>query len=198
MSGYGIKYTSTSGIEKAYSPIVGERTRFRSILERHASSHASARKQLREVLLDYLRFSPESHDLINELITFCVDLRTPDRLDLAIDLLSSLDQAIYHYAFGFLVRDLSRWSHLYVSGRAYEPNDDYWHILLRSVAQSEIRDELKLKFVTMCQGAASPGVMEGVVEALADIDTEASRDALRRLAEHSDPFIADLAKENLG
>ena len=186
--------TSTIGVDALDSASDGESTRFRSILQRHIAATGLLRNQLREVLVEYLRFSQKSHLLINELITCSVDTKSPDRLDVAIDVLSQLRLAIYDYAYRFLVEDIRRWSSLY-PGQAYEPNDDYWYVLLRSVSQSDISEELKLQFVSMCCEAVSRGVLEGVVEALGDIDTDKSRDRLRRFSSHRDPFIAELANE---
>jgi len=184
------------GLSSTDSSLMGERTRFQSILARHLGACGDERKKFRAVLVEYLQYSPQSRTLINDLIMDCVSLKKPDRSDVAIDVLSQLDRAIYDYAYDFFVQDVSNWSHMSM-GRAYEPNDDYWYILLRSVAQSGVPDEIKLELVRGCRTAASRGVLEGVVEALGDIDSHASRACLLEFTTYSDPFIADLAKDIL-
>lgn len=172
-----------------------ENARFRTIIRQHAEGHGSVRKELRLQLVEYLRYSPNSDSLIDELIRFCVSLPSPDRLDIAIDVLSQIGRTIYDYAYRFLVDDIKKWSNLY-PGRAYKPNDDYWYILLRSVAQSETNDDLKLSLVSMCCEATSRGVLEAVVEALGDIG-DIANPQLTKLSRHDDKSIAELATEVL-
>lgn len=176
--------------------VVGEMARFRTILRRHVQSRGASRRELRNVLYEYLAFSPQTNDLMNELIMYCIDLAVPQRLDVAIDILSQLNGAIYDYAWKFLMEDINHWSNLYPD-KMYKPNDDYWYILLRSVAQSNIPDDLKLRFVSMCSIDSPRGILEGVVEALGDIDTESAREELKQFCDHQDQFVAELASEIL-
>lgn len=173
----------------------GEKVRFRAILARLFAARGADRNDLRNVVIEYLSFSPISDSLITELIVSSIKHNGPDRLDVPIDILEHLGEAIYDYAYQFLVDDIKSWNHLH-SGRAYEPDDDYWYILLRSVARSKIAAQKRIRYANMCAGASSRGVLEGVVEALGDIETT---DALAMLKsqffDHDDMFIRDLARE---
>jgi len=187
---------TTPDLESTDMRAPGENVRLKSILMRHVNAKGQERAALRDVLVKYLRFSPQATDLTHDLIERCIEIPLPSRLDIAIDVLSQLQRSIYNYAHQFLINDLGNWSHLY-SKRAYEPNDDYWYILLRSVAQADIENGLKLRFISMCSDATSRGVLEGVVEALADVGTSEAKDRLELLREHKDPFLSSLATDAL-
>jgi hypothetical protein len=176
--------------------IPGETSRFLSILHRHTTEKGSERHRLRDVLVEYLCFSPESNALINSLIGECIEMPSPDRLEIAIDVLAKMNEVIYEYAKEFRLNDIRKWKHLY-PGKEYRPNADYWFILLRAVAQSEIDESKKLYFIGMCLDAPHRGVLEGVAEALGDIDSDQSRTRLSLLIDNDDPFIAELANELL-
>lgn len=173
-----------------------ERSRFLSILRRHMRATGTERSKLRNVVIDYLRFSPNADELINSLISTCVESKITGRLDVAIDILSQLGVQILRYAWQFLVNDIKNWNGLYPN-RAYEPNDDYWYILLRSVAQSDASAEERVRFVRMCGKAQSRQVLEAVVESLGDIGTPDAFAEIEKFAISADPFIAELASELL-
>ena len=86
------------------------------------------------------------------------------------------------------------WNHLYPS-RAYEPNDDYWYILLRAVAQSKTLPEDLVKFVCMCRTAANRHILEAVLEALNDIGSDEAYAEIESFMGLPEPFIAELASE---
>jgi len=174
----------------------GELVRFRMIIHMHEKARGASRRSLREVCVSYLKFSPQADRLINELILECTKLKSPDRLDLAIDILQELGDALYDYAFKFFQCDVTQWNYL-LPGRTYEPDDDYWYILLRSVARSSIDDSKKLSFVWSCRETSHRGVLEGLVEALGDIGSAAAMEKLGILSRHEDNFIAQLAHEVL-
>lgn len=169
---------------------------FRSMLARHANSSGQLRRRLRNELVEYLRFSLDATKLTNELISWCVSHASPDRSDIAIDILSQLGESFFHFAYQYLINDICSWNYMY-SQRAYEPNDDYWYILLRSVARLEIDENKRLRLITMCSGASSRGVLEGVLEALSDLGTESAMDHIRPFVNHEDRFVAELADELL-
>ena len=173
---------------------VTESCRFRSILKRLLAAKGPERKKLRTAVLSYLQFSPRSDELINELITDCVDSTTEGRLDVAIDVLSQLGPRILRYAQEFLFNDIKTWDRRYPN-RAYEPNDEYWYILLRSVGQSHAVPFDKVQFVRMCRTAESRQIVEAVLEALGDIGTTDAVVEIKKLIAHEDAFISRLAKE---
>lgn len=181
------------------SSATGEVARFESILERHIAAKDSSRHDLRETLVEYIKFTKDPSVLIGDLIQYCISLPIPERLEIAIDVLAKCGKSIFDYAEEFLFQDIKSWKATY-RGRAYEPNDDYWFILLRSVARidlNEVSEDKKLTFIRMCRGACYRGVVEGVIAALIDIGSDAAKKTVKELAAHSDPFIAGLADEAL-
>jgi len=186
---------SACGSDDAFADdLMIERSRFLSILRRHISAKGIERSKLRDVLKSYLCFSPKADQLINDLISACVEMKVPGRLDAAIDILSLLGTQILRYARNFLINDIRNWNHLYPS-RAYEPNDDYWYILLRAVARSKTPAGERVKFVCMCKTAQNRHILEAVLEALSDIDTEVAYAEIKTFLGHPEPFIADLASK---
>lgn len=192
----GAAIQTTSGLESADLRASGENARLKTILMKHVYAEGQERASLRDVLVEYLQFSLQNADLTHELIGRCIEIPLPSRLDIAIDILSQLQRSIYVYAHQFLINDISNWSQLYPR-RAYEPNDDYWYILLRSVAQADIEDKFKLQFILMCSKATSRGVLEGVVEALSDVGTPEAKRQLESFRNNEDPFLSELAAEVL-
>ncbi len=174
---------------------VNEKARFKSILKSLFDTKGHQRAELRRVIVDYLKFSPIADQLISELITSAIKRKSDDRLDVPIDILQQLGSRIYDYAYQFLVDDIKSWNHLH-SDRAYEPDDDYWYILLRSVARSDVEAMKRIGYVNMCAGATSRGVLEGVVEALGDIESPEAMSFLEcEFFNHEDVFIKELARE---
>lgn len=174
----------------------GELARFRMIVHMHEKARGANRRSLRDVCVSYLKFSPQADRLIHELVLECTKRKSPDRLDIAIDILQELGDNLYDYAFKFFQCDITQWNHL-LPGRTYKPDDDYWYILLRSVARSSIDDSKKLSFVWSCRETSHRGVLEGLVDALGDIGNAAAMEKLGILSRHGDSFIAQLAREVL-
>lgn len=174
----------------------GESSRFISILRRHQRAKSEERHRLREELIKYILFSPESESLINELINECVEMKSTDRFEIAIDVLSRTGEVVCDYTKKFRLFDLKNWSGLYPD-KEYTPNNDYWYILLRSVAQCDVDDSKKLYLIGMCYESSQRQILEAVVESLADIESEESRQRLRHFTTNKDPFIAELASDLL-
>jgi hypothetical protein len=169
------------------------RRHLRKLLESAGESHA----QRRDLLIRQLKASPDPELYISEVLAICTSVGSSHRIDTAIDILAQTDDLILRYAQDFLLRDIDRWHCLY-SDRAYEPNDDYWFILLRSVALSNTDEGDRLRFILMCSNAASRGVVEGVVESLGEMNPDQAMPLLRDFAsDHNDPFIRELAAEVL-
>ncbi len=153
-------------------------------------------RALRQRVTDRLQRAREPSSYIDELLDLCTTAGGTDRLDVAIDVLAATGDHVLRYAWDYLIRDLQRWNPY--SDRAYEPNDDYWYILLKAVARCETPPEERVRFILACSGAATRGVLEGVVEALGDVRTNESRRKLGELsARHADPFIRKLASDVL-
>lgn len=154
----------------------------------------SAQRRATAVRIIGIAQDPERY--IDEVLTICSAHRSVDRLNVAIDILSQTGEMIRAYAWAFLRRDIEEWHRL--SQRAYEPNDDYWYILLRSVARAKADNDLKFLFVKMCSGAATRGIREAVVEALGDLGTDPAKSLLRQLATgDEDAFILKAARDAL-
>ncbi len=152
--------TSTSDFT---DPEIG---RFRSILKRHATQTGQQRKRSRSVLVEYITFSPNARLLINELILQCIGMKSPERLDIAIDVLSEVGDAIVSYAYDYLQRDIQQWSKLYPNIK-FRPNDDYWYVLLRAVGSCSGSEEKRFQILSACQDERTRGVAESVIEGLA-------------------------------
>ena len=183
-------------IDSGAGDFEGEIGRFKMIFDKHIKAKGKERSRLRGVLAAYLRYSLQSTELIHALIQHCIELDTPDRLDIAIDVLAVMGNEVYEYANNFLIADVSNWNNLY-SDRPYEPSDDYWYILLRSLARSGAEESRKLFLISKCSNANSRGLIEAVVESLGDMETPAAYGMLKPFASHLDPFISKLATEIL-
>lgn len=174
-----------------------EVARFKSILNRHAEAKNEERSILRQVLVQYIRFSPNARELINVLIISCVSMRCTERLDIGIDILSQTGSVIANYAYAFLQQDIKQWNKLYPE-RKYQPNDDFWYVLLRSVGRAKGDPKLALCVISACHDEPSRGIAEAVVEALGDLGTP---NAIRLLelihTTHGDNFIKEFASELL-
>ena len=174
----------------------GEVSRFVSILKRHLKSNGPIRREQREVLVSYIKFSPNWYQLINELVLNCVASDTADRLDTAIDILSQLGNHVQIYTRSYLEKDINQWNKLYPA-RKFMPNDDYWYVLLRTLGRCDNKSE-SLQILSVCQDEESRGVAEGLVEALGDLGTPEAKNLLRNISETSeDKFISELATEIL-
>lgn len=168
--------------------------RFRTIVKRYLAAHGLERQKLKHSLLKWLRFDPNSDRLIHDLITLSVDSKFEGRFDAPIDVLNQLGSQIVHYAQEYVINDIRQWN-LRFPGRAYEPNDEYWYVLLRSVGQAAAVPSEKLSVVKLCRTASSRGIAEAVIEALGDIGTTEAFAEVRKFETHEDPFIAFLAHE---
>ncbi len=173
-----------------------EVARFSSILTRLEKAANKERKSLRKVLVEYIQFSPNSTELISTLILSCVSMKGPERLDIAIDILSQVEHVIADYALQYLQQDIKQWNKLYPSQK-FKPNTDYWYVLLRSVGKSKGDQKLALQIISACQDERSYGVAEAVCEALGDLCTPDARLLLTSMASHPDCHIQDIAKDVL-
>ncbi len=184
----------------AADPSVGAtRTSADEVVFRHMTRSLLAcpgSQALQQRVIDRLQSAREPSACVNELLDLCTTAGGTDRLDLAIDMLAATGDHVLRYAWDYLIRDLQRWNPY--SDRAYEPNDDYWYILLKAVARCQTPVEERVRFILACSGAATRGVLEGVVEALGDMRTNESLRKLRELsARHADPFVRKLATDVL-
>lgn len=150
----------------------------------------------RDNIVRFILIAQDPDKYIDELLRLCTDDANPDRLGIAIDVLSQTGDVICDYAWSYFCRDVKAWQQW--TERAYEPNDDYWYILLRSVARSQTDANRRLKSIRSCAGASSRGMREAVVEALGDLGTDAAHELLKSIAAHDeDPFVRSLARERL-
>ena len=174
----------------------GETARFREVVKRYLHAGFRDRDQLFAEVSKYIKFSPNWSELVNDLIlssTASEDVE--DRLDAAVDVLHQFPK-ICDYAWGFLIQDIRNYNAAY-SGRAYKPNDDYWHILLKSVAGSNASVGVKLNIIGKCKGATSRAIKEIVLESLDEIDHPDAIELIRSFVVDSDPMISELAIEIL-
>jgi len=174
-----------------------EVARFKSILKRHVEARNEERSDLRNVLVEYIRFSPNASELINVLILSCVSMRCAERLDIGIDVLSQAGQVIANYAYSYLHQDIKQWNKLYPESK-YRPDDDFWYILLRSVGRAKCDPNVAICVISACHDEPSRGIAEGVVEALGDLGTIDAKNLLQLIqSTHPDNFIKELATDVL-
>lgn len=150
--------------------------------------------QRRATVVRIIGIAQDPDRYIDELLTICSAHHSVDRLNVAIDILSQTGEVIRAYAWAYLRRDIEEWHRL--SERAYEPNDDYWYILLRSVARASADNDLKFLFIKMCSKAATRGMREAVIDALGDLGTDQAKALLNHLAAaDDDAFIRAAARD---
>ena len=116
----------------------------------------------------------------------------PDRLDIAVDILAEVGPIVHRYATRFWLDDFYRWGQLH-HNEEYQPNVDYWYILLVSVAQSAISDKEKLTFIRNIQWKGDPHMAEAIVTALEIVGTGEATANLQMLTLNGNPYIASLA-----
>jgi hypothetical protein len=114
------------------------------------NASAAEKAPIRAVLIRMLRNAPTPDLYIGELLSITTSAKNPDRLEFAIDVLSHTGDLIRIYAWNYLVTDIRQWHHLH-SDRAYEPNDDYWYVLLRAVARCTADAEVRFRIISMCR-----------------------------------------------
>lgn len=176
--------------------VQSEVARFSSILKRLERSTNPERVSLRQVLVEYILFSPNSTELISTLILSCLSMKSPDRLDIAIDILSQVKHVIADYAFQYLQQDIKQWNKLYPQ-RKFQPNSDYWYVLLRSVGKAKSDPKTALQIIIACQDEPSHEVAEAVCEALGDLRSADAISLLRSLSESPNSFVQAIAKDVL-
>jgi len=131
------------------------------------------------------------------LICICIGHHTPDRLDLAIDVLSQLGPIIQNYADAYLKKDIATWNK-FEPNEKFKPCEDYWYILLRSAARCDADARISHDIISICQDEISRGIAEAVVEALGDLGSSDAKSLLSHISTtSSDDFIVQLAHEVL-
>ncbi len=158
---------------------------------------AAQRRAIRNQIVRQLEVTKYPDPAIDELVHNCITRGGPDGLDIAIDVLAETKSLIVDYAWKFICHDVQTWTP--ASERAYQPNDEYWYVLLRAVARtSEIDEQQKLLFLSCCSNAESRSIREGVIDALRDIGTATAIAKLKQIVvEDQDSFIVQIAAEAL-
>jgi hypothetical protein len=160
------------------------------------SPQPSHRSFFRDQIIGLLKKARDPERCIDGLLHICTTEGGPHGLDAAIDVLAKTGTLILQYAWDYLQRDIRNWSPN--SDRAYQPNDDYWYVLLRAVGRVNVSETERFRFITCCAYADSRGIREGVVEALRDLGTKAAKGRIRRFGqEDQDEFIRKIAHEAL-
>lgn len=158
--------------------------------------HGSHKAAIRSLIVQHLTKVRDSEDCIDELLQLCAAEGGADGLDAAIDILAMTRGLILSYAKEYLLRDAQGWSP--DSERAYKPNDDYWYVLLRAVARSQVDASERYRIIVSCGNAESRGMREAVVEALRDLATPSAKGRLRKFVEEdTDSYVRQVAQEAL-
>jgi hypothetical protein len=160
------------------------------------SSPAAYRPFVRTQIIGLLGKARDPERCIDELLHICTAEGGPHGLDAAIDVLAKVGTMILEYAWDYLRRDIRNWTPN--SERAYQPNDDYWYVLLRAVGRADVSEKERFRFIACCTHAESRGIREGVVEGLRDLGTTAAKERILRFAKgDQDDFIRKIAREAL-
>lgn len=147
-------------------------------------------------MLERLRAAREIGTSIELVLNVCLKSGLPGRLETAIDVLSQLNQALFRFVQERLYRDITEWD--LSSERAYRPSDDYWYVLLRSVAQTNVDYDKRYRLIASMRDATTRGMREALVEALGDLGGSRAERLLCEIAKtDSDPFIQRLVTEAL-
>lgn len=200
-SGTGIREGRTGTFFSASAPVESQKGSVAVTLTCHfaramVSRPVAQRAFFRQQIVSLLGKARDPERCIDELLRVCTTEGGPDGLDAAIDVLEKVGPLVPEYAWNYLQRDIRRWTPS--SERAYQPNDDYWYILLRAVGRVAVSEKERFRFITCCAHAESRGIREGVVEGLRDLGTKAAKERIRRFAdEDGDEFIRNIAREAL-
>jgi hypothetical protein len=160
------------------------------------STPVAHRAFFRGRLIGLLGKARDPERCIDELLQVCTTEGGSDGLDAAVDVLAKVGPLILDYAWEYLQRDIRNWTPS--SERAYQPNDDYWYVLLRAVGRATVSEKERFRLISCCVHADSRGIREGVVEGLRDLGTRAAKERIRRFAEEDkDDFIRKIAREAL-
>ena len=190
------QFATNTNLNSTATAFPSETARFREIVKKYIHAGFRDRPAFFKEVSKYIQFSPDSFELIHELIlysTFAEEVE--DRLDAAVDILHQFPK-ICDYAREFLSRDVDNYNKTYTA-RAYEPNDDYWHILLKSVASSDTNVGVRLSIINGCRNKASRAIKEIVIESLDAIDHPDALDLIQVFTSDSDSMIRELAIEIL-
>jgi hypothetical protein len=174
-----------------------EQARFLSIVSKLDEQTGLKRDETKKVILEYLWLSPNSDSLVSEFIMACLRLNSPNRFETAIDILSKMKSRIVDFAIRYLGQDISQWSKLKPK-KKYQPNDDFWYILIRSVGRSGVKQDAVLRLISSCQDDMNVGRGEAVVEALGDLGTRQAIKLLRNIASYdANEFVRKMASDVL-
>lgn len=174
-----------------------ERLRFLTIVEGLETQSLQKKLAIQKVVLEYLKLSPNSDGLINDFILTCLSMKSPNRLELAIDILSETKGQIVDFAGRYLDQDIARWTKLNPE-KKFQPNDDYWYVLLRSIGKCGAKQEAAFRIISGCQDELTVGIGEAVVEALGDLNTPHARKLLVHISRsENSQFIRKMARDVL-
>ncbi len=175
-----------------------EFTFFQRLVNQLVVSGYKERDALRKEVIARLRESRDPMKYVEDLLSQCVIHGGPDGLDIAIDVLSQFGDLVADFARAFHENDVRRW------GRTREPTqdhvpDDYWYVLLRSAALSDLNDLNKFILIRTCAIRGPVSVREAAVHALGDIGGPQAVELLRKISESElSPMVRESAAEVLG
>lgn len=200
-SGTSMRAGRTGTSLSASAPVESQKGSIAVTLTSHfaramVSRPVAHRAYFRSQIIGLLGKARDPDRCIDQLLQICTAEGGPDGLDVAIDILAKAGPLVIDYAWDYLQRDIRNWTP--TSERAYQPNDDYWYVLLRAVGRTAVSEKERFRFITCCAHAESRGIREGVVEGLHDLGTRAARERIRLFAEEDrDEFIRKIAREAL-
>ena len=146
-----------------------------------SQSPIGPREGNRQAIVSKLR-KDEDFDLTTELLRTATAASREDRLQIAIDILSELGEFTLQYAKDYTTNDICNRG--FNSAKPWQPNTDFWYILLRAAARCSAdinaREEFILRFAEPANRLRFD-MLEGIIEALGDLGTPRAFRALKEI-----------------
>jgi hypothetical protein len=169
---------------------------FRDTLRAFLQSPMGMTSQQRAELAQRIRSAPVTAHYIHEVLRQCTARRGGFGLDNGIDLLTELGTQVLPFARDFLRRDGMRWAQKQTI--VHHDHDDFWHILLGSLARSGLPENDFIGLIEACGQAGHRGLRDAAVLALYELASPQAQIRLAQFVElDPDPFIRNSARELL-
>jgi hypothetical protein len=177
------QFTSRSPRLQSEKPLT---ERYKVVLTRLLSSPSRDRDGLFAEAADFLKpGSPNFDDLATITARMCSQHWADDRHAVGIDLLSQCGQRLLRFVEHSIHEDVKRWRPT-TESFAYGPDSDYWSILMRSLGRSEVPADERLSVIALVKNAADHAMVEGMIDALRDVDTHEAYEVVKHVRDSTD------------
>jgi hypothetical protein len=174
----------------------------KALMQNYEACNSRNAVRVREYVREWVLLSDNPFSLITEIIQNSLELECPEKYDIGIDILSTLEPFIQMYGEAYLAitapRGLGNVSIQKHNLIAYRPNPEYWYVLLRALGRCTACKGRSLRIISACQDCEIQVIAEAVVEALGDLDIpEAKKTIQHIIGTSSNEFIKKLANQIL-